>query len=51
METVATWLCAAALTALVAGMLLHSLALAAAGALVLIIGALLISLHDLRGGR
>jgi hypothetical protein len=51
METAATIITAAALVALVSGMLTHSVWLTAVGALVLIIGALLVSLHDLRGNR
>lgn len=49
METAATLVTACALIALLAGVLMHSAALAGVGALTLCIGALLLSLHDLRG--
>lgn len=49
MEKLALLIAIAALCALLAGMLLHSLTLSLVGATALVTGALLVALYDLRG--
>jgi hypothetical protein len=49
--TAAIFVTCAGLTAIVAGFAARSLALVTAGAVAMVIGSLLVALHDLRGGE